>query len=346
MYQRSMTSRELVQRTLEFRKPVRVPRELWTLPWAEEHYPREVARISGLYPDDIVKAPRLSRDGRDLNDPPERYARGTYIDEWGCVFENAQSGIIGQVHKPLIRTWDDLDKLRPPEACLDLDWKAVNDFCRTQDHFVLSAAWLRPFERLQFLRSTESLMMDLAEQPDALFELLRRVHQFYLKEAEAWARTGVDALTIMDDWGGQRSLLISPALWRRVFKPLYQDYVTIARRYDKFVFFHSDGYISDIIPDLIEIGVNSLNAQIFCMGVENLGPKFRGRITFWGEIDRQYLLSQGSPDETARAVRDVRRQLYADGGVIAQCEFGAGARPENVEAVFRTWSLLDQGGKL
>jgi hypothetical protein len=317
---------------------------MWTLPWAEEHHPREVARISGLYPDDIVKAPRLSRDGRDLSDPPERYARGTVVDEWGCVFENAQSGIIGQVHKPLIRTWDDLDKLRPPEEYLDLDWQAVDDFCRGQRSFVLSAAWLRPFERLQFLRSTETLMMDLAERPDALFELLGRVHQFYLREAEAWARTGVDALTIMDDWGGQRSLLISPALWRRVFKPLYQDYVAVARRYKKYVLFHSDGYITDIIPDLIELGVDGLNSQLFCMGVEELGRRFRGRITFWGEVDRQYLLSQGSPDEVARAVRDVRRNLYSDGGVIAQCEFGAGARPENVEAVFRTWSLLDKGG--
>ena len=341
-----MTSRELVQRTLEFNKPARIPRELWSLPWAAEHHPLEFERIQKEFPNDIVAAPKLSRQGRDLSDPPERHALGRYVDEWGCVFENAQSGIIGQVHTPFIKTWDDLEKLRPPESYLDLDWKAVDEFCRRENRFVLSAAWLRPFERLQFLRTTENLMMDLAEQPAGLFELLRRVHRYYLREAEAWARTGVDALTIMDDWGGQKALLISPLLWRKVFKPLYQDYIAVARRFKKRVFFHSDGYILDILPDLIEIGVDGLNSQIFCMGVEALGPRFRGKITFWGEIDRQYLLSQGTPEEVARAVREVHRSLYADGGVIAQCEFGAGARPENVDAVFRTWSMIDKGGHL
>jgi uroporphyrinogen decarboxylase len=344
MYQRTMTPREIVRKTLRFSGPPRTPRQLWFLPWAEEHYPRELARIRREYPDDLVTAPRLSRHGRDLSDPPERHALGRYTDEWGCVFDNAQSGIIGQVHRPLIADWDDLGRLKTPESYLDLDWAAVDDFCRKEERFVLAAAWLRPFERLQFLRSTENLMLDLAEQPPELFELLGRVHDFYLREAEAWARTGVDALTIMDDWGGQRSLLISPALWRRVFKPLYRDYVSVARRAGKHVFFHSDGWIADIIPDLIEIGVDSLNSQLFCMDLEDLGRRFRGRITFWGEIDRQRLLSQAEPSEVAAAVREVHRRLSACGGVIAQCEFGIGARPENVEAVFRTWSEIDTEG--
>lgn len=150
-------------------------------------------------------------------------------------------------------------------------------------------------------------------------------------------RTEVDALCIMDDWGAQSSLLIAPSLWREIFKPLYRDYIAIARRHRKYVFFHSDGYILDIIPDLVELGVHALNAQIFCMGLEPLAARFRGRITFWGEIDRQHLLAFAAPGEVARAVREVHARLSAEGGVIGQCEFGAGARPENVEAVFRTW---------
>jgi uroporphyrinogen decarboxylase len=339
-----MTSRDLVRKTLTFDRPDRIPRQLWDLPWARDRYPREFARIKAAYPDDIVGAPKFSRDGRDLSDPPERYAAGTYVDEWGCAFDSVQPGIIGQVRRPLIADWDDLPRLKTPESHLDLDWDRVDDFCAGEDRFVLSAAWIRPFERVQFLRSTERLYLDLAERPAGLFELLGRVHDYYLREAEAWARTRVDALTIMDDWGGQRSLLVSPSLWRELFKPLYRDYVAVARRYKKFVFFHSDGFITDIIPDLIELGVDALNSQVFCMGLEELGRRFKGRITFWGEIDRQRLLAEAEPAEVARAVREVHRNLYADGGVIAQCEFGAGARPENVEAVFRTWSEIDAEG--
>jgi len=147
----AMTSRRIVQRTLEFSQPTRIPKQLWFLPWAEKRYPDDLARIRRAFPDDIVTALKIDRRGRDLTNPPERYALGTYVDEWGCVFDNAQSGIIGQVHRPLIGGWDELDKLKTP-----------------------------------------------------------------------------------------------------------------------------DGYIADIIPDLIEIGVDGLNSQIFCMGLEDLGRRFRG----------------------------------------------------------------------
>ena len=330
------TPRELVRKAVEFGRPARVPLQLWALPWAEEHHPAELRRIRAAYPDDILSAPNLTSSGL-LPDPPERYRVGTFVDEWGCVFTNAQSGVIGQVHTPLVADWGDLDKLRAPDRHLDLDRAGIDAFCRGEDRFVLAGVWLRPFERLQFIRTTETLYMDLAERPAELFELLRRVHAFYVAQAEAWARTAVDALCIMDDWGAQSSLLVRPALWREVFKPLYRDYAEIARRAGKYVFFHSDGYIADIIPDLVEIGVHALNAQIFCMGLDRLAAAARGRIAFWGEVDRQRLLAFATPDEVARAVRDVHAKLDAGGGLIGQCEFGAGARPENVEAVFRTW---------
>jgi len=337
------TPRDLVKKAVEFDRPSRVPLQLWFLPWAEEHYPRELRAIREAYPDDIVSAPCITKSGL-LPDPPERYRTGVFVDEWGCIFENAQSGLIGQVHKPLIADWGDLDKLRTPDRYLDLDRGAIDAFCRAEERFVLAGVWLRPFERLQFLRTTETLYMDLAERRPELFELLRRVHGFNCAQAEVWAQTGVDALCIMDDWGAQSSLLIAPALWREVFKPLYRDYIAIARRAGKYVFFHSDGYILDIIPDLVELGVHALNAQIFCMGIEPLAAKFRGRITFWGEVDRQHLLAFATPAEVARAVREVHARLSdGGGGVIGQCEFGAGARPKNVEAVFRTWREIGGG---
>ncbi|MFH1940646.1 MAG: uroporphyrinogen decarboxylase family protein, partial [bacterium] len=179
--------------------------------------------------------------------------------------------------------------------------------------------------------------IDVAEQPPDLFELLSRIHEHYKKEVEVWAQTDIDAVSLMDDWGVQKSLFVSPHTFRRIFKPMYQDYVEIARQYGKYVFFHSDGYITDIIPDFIDVGIDAINSQIFCMGIKELGEKFSGKITFWGEIDRQHLLPHGTQEDIQRAVREVYQHLYADGGVIAQCEFGPGARPENVFTVFETW---------
>ena len=148
----------------------------------------------------------------------------------------------------------------------------------------------------------------------------------------------MDALFVGDDWGSQNSLLISPQLWRRLFKPLYADYARIAHDAGKKLFMHSDGFILDIYEDLIEIGVDALNSQLFCMDIEAIGQRFAGRITFWGEMDRQYVLPFGTLDEVRAAVRRIVKNLYRpEGGVIAQFEMTGGANLENAEAVFQAW---------
>jgi hypothetical protein len=308
------------------------------LPWATDHYPGQVREIQETFPDDIVGAPAFYQK------PPrtsgDQYAPGTYIDEWGCIFENRQRGVIGEVKRPLLADWQDVDRVRVPEEMLSVDVAEVNAFCRSTDKFVIAGCCPRPFERLQFIRKTENLFIDLVDQPEELLVLLTRIHQFFLKKLELWANTDVDAVMFMDDWGAQRSLLIAPALWRKLFKPLYKDYIDLAHSHAKYAFMHSDGYIADIIPDLVELGLDALNAQIFCMDLESLGRKFRGKLTFWGEIDRQHLLPFGTSAEIVDAVRRVKEALYQDGGVIAQCEFGPGVKPENVYRVFKTWEDL------
>ena len=333
-----MTSRELVVDSLEFRSPARVPRQLWLLPWAEMTWPAELAAIRRRFPDDIVTSPAFLRE--PLRTTGQEYEPGLFVDEWGCRFENRQAGIIGQVKDPVLRSWADLDAVRVPRERLSVDVGKVDDFCERSGAFVLAKTWSRPFELVQFLRGPENLYLDLAERPEGLDRLLENVHRFYKEEMELWASTGVDALVFADDWGGQSSLLVSPGLWRELFKPLYRDYVEIAHRQGKYAFMHSDGHIAAILPDLVEIGLDALNAQLFTMDIAEIGRRFAGKLTFWGEVDRQHLLPYGTPADVGEAVGAVRRALWREGGVIAQCEFGIGARPENVAAVFEAWDRL------
>jgi uroporphyrinogen decarboxylase len=102
---------------------------------------------------------------------------------------------------------------------------------------------------------------------------------------------------------------IDPAVWRRVFKPRYADYVAIAHARGKKLFMHFDGYILDIYDDLIEIGIDAVNSQLFCMPIEEIGRRFAGRITFWGEIDRQHLLPFGTREEIAAAMTRLERRF-------------------------------------
>jgi uroporphyrinogen decarboxylase len=333
-----MNSRQLVQKTLAFDNPPRAPRDLWTLPWAEVRYPEELQNIRQTFEMDFFSSPGfLSKPLRTQGDP---YGLGTYVDEWGAVFTSKQAGVIGEVKEPVIKTWEDARHIRPPEEALSVNVDCVNAVCEATDKFVMSGCCPRPFERLQFLRGSENLFLDLGEERSEVFELLHKVHQFYLKEMEIWASTKIDAMTMMDDWGAQQALLISPKMWRKVFKPLYKDYIDLAHAHGKYAFMHSDGFTADIIPDLIELGLDVFNTQLFCMDIERLGVQFKGKITFWGEIDRQHLLPEATPAEIAVSVERVYQALYAQGGAIAQCEFGAGARPENVYAVYDTWEKL------
>ena len=332
------TSRELVYQTLNFAGPARAPRELWALPIAAQAFPTEHAAILAAYPPDIVCI-----NGHEREQSPasgDQYGIGEYTDEWGATFVNVQAGVIGEVKRPLIGDWaSDAPRVHVPREWLTLDRSAINHDCGATDQFTLSAACPRPFEQLQFLRGTANLYMDLTDPPAEMVAFMATMHAFYCELLGAWAQTDIDGLRIMDDWGSQRSLLISPTMWRHYFKPMYRDYVQIAHAAGKKFFMHSDGHILAIYPELIEIGVDALNSQLFCMGVEKLAP-FAGQITFWGEIDRQRLLSFATPDEVETAVRQVHEHLWRNGGCIAQCEFGAGAKPENVERVFATWEQL------
>lgn len=333
-----MTSRELVNATLNFENHSgKVPRQMWTLPWAEENAGKMLKKIQTEFPDDIVTAPTV------LKKPTiacgDAYAVGEFTDEWGCKFTNIHRGVIGEVKEPLVEDedWDDWENIHIPVELLDFDVEQVNAFCRNTDKFVIAGACPRPFEQLQFIRTTPEFYMDLVDPPANMLKFMEKMYAFYCELLEKWAKTEVDALNFMDDWGSQKGLLINPVAWEKYFRPFYQEFIQIAHRNGKKTFMHSDGNTLDIYPRLIDLGLDAFNSQIFCMGLENL-EQYKGKITFWGEIDRQHLLPEGSKEDIVRAVKEVRERLWDHGGCIAQCEFGPGAKEENVYTVFETWN--------
>lgn len=337
-----MTSRERVLRSLEFRTPDRPPRDLWALPWVSQYQPEALAALHQRFPMDIAGLAVLGPSDRAKGVPCRI---GTYTDDWGCVWHCAEDGVVGEVKGPAVADWSALATFTPPREMLDrADLDTANRTChkiRTQPdpRFVNCGSHVRPFERLQFLRGSENLYMDLGEQSAEFFRLREMVLDFECRAMTLAATCDADAVSFMDDWGSQTGLLISPAQWRAVFKPMYRTYCDIARKQGKKIFFHSDGHIMDIYEDLIEIGVDAVNSQLFCMDIEQIARRFKGRITFWGEIDRQHVLPRGSVADVRAAVQRVRTALDdGQGGVIAQCEWGVNNPPANITAVYDEWA--------
>jgi hypothetical protein len=319
-----MNSRERVKKALNFEEFDRVPVE---------------AEIIGvhtdiLYPDyKYGKGESSAASGNKLS----------YKDKWGCVWECGEDGVKGEVKTPILTDWSLLDSFKPPMDVLnEADLSTVNKQCESTDKFVMHMWGIDPFQRMQFLRGTENLFMDLAYGDIEIFKLRDMIHEFHLKEVEMWANTDVDGIHLEDDWGTQLSLLISPKLWREFFKPLYKDYCDIAHSKGKYVVMHSDGNIAEIIPDMIEIGINAVNAQLDCMNVENLAEKFHGKMAFWGGFDRQHLLPFGTTDEVRNEVRRIANAFfkYNRTGLIGQCFKDKGHKDENILALYDEWSKL------
>ena len=342
----SQTSRDIVKKCLTFDSPERIPRQLWTLPWANIHHPESVAELERRWPSDFATTQYFYPPSvRAKGDP---YQAGLSTDAWGCVFRNIQPGLIGEVENPILADMANAADYRPPFEQLPKDTSAVRDeinrYYAGTDQFVFANICPQPWERIQFLRGSENALVDVLMPEMGLTALLKKIHEFYLRELELWCASDVDAIRLADDWGAQSQLLIAPDMWRELFKPLYREYCELAAAHGKFVFLHSDGYITDIYEDLIEIGIDAVNSQLFCMDMAELARVAKGRITFWGEIDRQVVLPSENPADGRAAVREVARHLYDPaGGIIAQFEFGAGANPETALVVFDEWERVHGG---
>lgn len=295
-------SSELVKRAIEFNNPSRVPRDLWCDPAVEMFRDDEIKKLKEKYEMDIeISAKVYEKSDRQKNSSLPAWnftkaTRGKRIDEWGSIRKAAEDGVTGEVVNPALEDFDNFKDFEPPwEFIESIDKEKVEKIYEDSEKFLLSPACAQPFERMQFLRGTENLFKDLIRNREKFIDLRDMVHDYTLKHIKKWLDTPVDGIWMMDDWGSQNNLLIDPADWRKLFKPLYRECCRLIHNYDKYIFFHSDGYIEDIYEDLIEVGMDAINSQLFIMDIENLAEKHKGEVTFWGEIDRQNLLPFGSP---------------------------------------------------
>ncbi|MGQ9574513.1 MAG: uroporphyrinogen decarboxylase family protein [Thermoguttaceae bacterium] len=332
-----MTSRERVIRALTHQPVDRAPRDLWVAPGVEMLRADELAEMNFRYPSDMVQPEFRYPRGHRVKGTP--YEAGQYVDPWGCVWQSAKRGSLGEVKSHPLADLAALPAYRPPWELLErANLGPVNRGCAATSRFVLAWTEVRPFERMELLHGSAATRAGLLSPSRPLRELLAMVHEFSRREIELWASSDVDGVAFRDDWGSSHSLLIPVQTWRELFKPLYRQYVELIHAHDKFAFFHSDGNITEIFEDLVEIGIDAINAELFLMDLDMLAEKYRGRVTFWGGIDRQRVLPFGTPEEVRGAVRRMRAALdFGRGGVIAQCTWGLEVPFKNVAAVFEQW---------
>jgi uroporphyrinogen decarboxylase len=207
-------------------------------------------------------------------------------------------------------------------------------------------------EMLFRLRGFEDGYMDLAADPALARALMERVLEVKL----AWwggvlpeLGDAVDVVGEADDLGGQSTPLFSPRTYRELVKPLHAElFAFIRARTRARILFHSCGAIRDLLPDLVEIGVDVLNPiQVSAAGMATaeLKREFGRDLVFWGGgVDTQRVLGSGTPAEVRVEVARRIADLAPGGGFVFASvhNIQANVPAENLGAMWET--VEERGG--
>lgn len=344
-----LTSRERVLMALEHKQPDRLPVDLGgsfvtTINVTAYARLREALGFSGRgellreqtqsvhVDEDVRQALHVDVIGLYERPPiPELEASnadGTLVSEWGVTYRRGADGHYTPVGHPLREaTLDALDDYAWPDPLAPARFEGLTDeAAELQDSpyaVVGNLGWSEIFGMAWYLRGFEAFLLDLVTNKDMAHALLRRVTDFNkARYAKFLELTGdaIDVILYADDVGGQDGLFISPAMYREMIKPYQAELLELIRsKTEAKLMFHSCGSIVPILDDFIDIGADIINpVQVAArdMKTAELKRRFGERVAFWGAIDTQRVLPDGTPEDVRAEVRRRIADLGSNGGYI------------------------------
>lgn len=319
-----MTSRQRVVTAMNREVPDRVPRDIsWGLtPAVLERFKRETGTedFEAWFKVDT----RLAHQGptRLERDYSRYFGPGVTWGEWGIGHESTpDSRHFTHVVSPLRNASRLAEIADYPLPDLDADYRlepVAASVRGIHDQGLAAAAPLAVtiYEVAWQIRGLEQLLTDMLERPEFADCLFDRIMELRIAQTRAYVRAGCDVVMYGDDISCQTGMIMSPAIWRRFFKPRMARIIAEARAIAPRipVFYHSDGDCRAVVEDLIEIGVTILNpVQPECMDPAEMKRRYGDRMSFWGTIGIQHTLPFGSVDEVRREVK-LRMETVGKGG--------------------------------
>jgi uroporphyrinogen decarboxylase len=264
--------------------------------------------------------PDLTRD--ELGAVWRRSARDYNVGDWGELVEHPLS-------EPSLKGFHFPDGSTPGR------WDHVPELRRGNPDLYIVAGGCGLYEAGWALCGFQNYLGYIAGEPAFVEELTERLADFSCAVTRQLAGLGCDAVRFGDDWGFQDHLMIRPEQWRRIFKKQYARIYGAARDVGLVVSIHSCGNITEILPDLVDIGVQVVHPlQPEAMDVERCRRQYGKDLAFWGGLGSQSTLPLGTTEDVRREVR-ARLGQFRDGGYILA---PAGAAPaetpaENIAAI-------------
>lgn len=340
-----MSSRERWQAVLSGEKPDRIPMDYWATAEASEKLLKYLGcaniseALTQLHVDRPVVVgpkyvgPKLT-PGHDLfgcRHKTVKYGTGIYSE---CVYHPlAEYESVGQIEKNY--TWPNPDW-----------WDAsdISEQIKGREDKPVRGGGSEPFLMYCELRGQEQAYMDLVLNPEMVHYCLDKLFDLaYTNAARIYEQIPDQVMFayIAEDLGSQEALLFSPEHIHEFLLPRMKRMMNLVHDANAYVFTHSDGAIRDIIPDLIDIGMDVLNPiQWRCAGMdrESLKRDFGDKLVLHGAMDNQQTLAFGSVEDVRQEVMDNLRILGEGGGyILAPCHnIQAVSPPENIVAMYET----------
>lgn len=275
--------------------------------------------------------------------PVDKRPEGTYsvkkkvrpkndeYDEWGCLWksDDATGSDMGQVSNIPIEEWEDMETYVFPDPKAPGRFDGLKEALDEAEEKGLYVQLNSPqciFERMHFLRGFENTLMDCLTDPEEIEAMAEKLADYQIGIIEEAYRLGegrIHCYDTTDDWGTQTSLMISPNIFREIFKPQYKRIFDKAHECGMDIRFHTDGKINDILEDLIELGVDIINIhQPRLVGIDEVSKIARGRICFEVAIDIQATLPTGDKALIEQEAKElVEKWATPQGGMIG-VEYG------------------------
>lgn len=329
-------------RAIRFERPSHIPMVFWINPACWHRYRPEV--LFELMADHPLLFPDFSRAGAAITEPaPWERADRPYTDAWGCVWQTTDDGITGTVTSHPLADWDDLAHLVPPDSAhtngmTEIDWSAERrralEASKAGKHCRASLEHGHTFQRLSYLRGYENLLLDMVDSEVRLQRLIDIVEAFSLGLITRYLDAGVAMLCYPEDLGMQRGPMLSPLLFRKYIRPVYEHLTAPAREVDCLVHMHSDGDIRDLIDDILAAGIDAINLQDLVNGVDWIAAHLKGRVCIDLDIDRQQITPFAAPNQIDALIRDEIQMLGSpEGGLMMIYGLYPGVPLENIKAV-------------
>jgi len=307
-----MDRRNIVIQALRFEKPAYVP---WSYRLTQRCAQRLAESLSTKELDDFL-APHIFDVRSHLRDT-EAIDADHVRDRYGVTWDRSVDHDIGSPCDWPIKNRDDLDRYAFPDANNLCEYEHLPaQLAQHLGRFRRYSLAMCLFERSWSLRGFEDLLADMASDAGFVEALFDRVLEHHLTLLSHVLKLDIDGVHFGDDYGMQTALIMGPSVWRRLIKPRLSRMFAAARDAGKFVSLHSCGAVTEILPDLIEIGLDFFNPfQPEAMDVFALLRQYRGRLAFHGGLSIQQTLPRGNVDEVRR---ESRRLIDAgkEGGYI------------------------------